>query len=61
MASKLIGKVVTITSKDSMHQGAWGTVKDFDGEYYYIAIYDSDSEELVFTRSEFRVKRERRS
>ena len=56
--SKLVGRQVTITAKDSWAYGEWGIVKMFDGEYYHIAPWN-DSVELVFTRDEFRVPRKK--
>ncbi len=57
MESKLIGKEVTITTKDSWAFGEWGIVRMFDGEYYHIAPWNDEKISLVFTRDEFRVKR----
>ena len=56
--SKLIGKEVIITTRDSWAFDQWGIVKMFDGEYYHIAIYNGDPC-LIFTRDEFRVPRKR--
>jgi hypothetical protein len=56
-ASKLIGKEARIKSNiDSWAAGEWGVVTGYDGEYYYISLYNGD-DELVFERSEFIVKR----
>lgn len=55
--NKLIGKQVTITAKDSMYHGEWGIVKDYDGEYYYIAIADDTTAMPIFERKEFKVKK----
>ena len=52
----LIGKEVTITDKTSWACGEWGVVKDFDGEYYHVAPWNGETQ-IVFTRSDFRVKR----
>lgn len=58
MESKLIGKKVIITAKDSWAFDQWGAVKMFDGDYYHIAIYnDPEGPVLIFTRDEFRVPR----
>ena len=54
--SKLIGKIVEITSRESWAFGEWGRIKDFDGDYYYISLADAD-ETLIFDRDEFKVKR----
>lgn len=53
----LIGKEVTITSKDSWAYGEWGVIKDYDGEYYYVAIADDPTSQLVFDRKEFKIKK----
>lgn len=53
----LIGKQVEIKNRDSWCCGDWGTVKDFDGEYYHIAIFNDDRTILVFARNEFKVRR----
>ena len=55
MKSKLIGKQVTITAKSSFHYGDWGTVIDFDGTDYYIAIFGDTTDAPIFARNEFRV------
>ena len=52
----MIGKQVDIINKSSWAYGEWGVIKDFDGEYYYIAIANGD-ETLIFKRNEFRVRR----
>lgn len=53
----LIGKKAYITARDSWAYGEWGIIRDFDGDYYYIAIADGN-ECLVFTKDEFKEKRE---
>ena len=57
LKSTLIGKEVTITEPTSIHYGDWGIVKDFDGEYYYVAMFNDESDMPVFIRDEFRVRR----
>lgn len=57
MESKLIGKKVYITAKDSWACGEWGIIKMFDGDYYHIAIANEENMDLVFTRNEFRLPR----
>ena len=59
--TKLIGKKVIITTKDSWAYDEWGIVRMFDGEYYHISIAGTDDMDLIFTRDEFRVPREKRS
>lgn len=58
--SKLIGKEVTITTKDSWVFGEWGIVKMYDGEYYHIAILGDEKCLLIFERKEFKVNRARK-
>lgn len=53
----LVGKKVTITTRDSIYYGEWGTIVDFDDDYYYIAIADDKSFLPAFYRDEFKVKR----
>ena len=57
--SKLIGKTVVITNRDSWCYGESGIVKGYDGEYYHIAITGDDSTQLEFARNEFKVRKER--
>lgn len=56
MKNDLTGRMVTITSKDSIYYGEWGIVKGYDGEYYYIAMWNGETE-MIFSRDEFRVRR----
>lgn len=51
--SKLINKKAYITNKDSIYYNEWGIVKDYDGEYYYIAIANGTDSIPVFQRDEF--------
>lgn len=57
MKSKLIGKKVYITDTESIYFGEWGTVVDFDGEVYYVAIADGKTSLPIFDRDQFRVPR----
>ena len=57
MSKKDIGKKCYITDKESIYFGEWGIIKDFDGEYYYVAIADGKSTLPVFGRSEIRIPR----
>lgn len=52
---KNIGKVAFITNKDSIYFGEWGIIKNFDGDYYYIAIAGGTDSIPVFYRDEFRI------
>jgi hypothetical protein len=57
MAQNLIGKEVKIIDRESFHYGDWGTVVDFDGEYYYIAIFGDVNDAPIFTRNQFKVSK----
>ena len=59
--SNLVGKMAFITDCESMYHGEWGIISGFDGEYYYIRIANGADCEPVFSRTQFRVPRERRS
>lgn len=60
MKSKLIGKRAYITDPESWYFGEWGTIVDFDGEVYYIAIADGKTSLPIFDRDQFRVPRNQR-
>ena len=55
MSSNIIGKKVTITDNLSVFFKDWGIVKDFDGEYYHIAIFNDSYVMPIFTRDEFKI------
>lgn len=57
MKSKLIGKIAFITDPESIYNGEWGRIADFDGEVYYIAIANGKDGNPVFDRDQFRVPR----
>lgn len=57
MDRKLIGKKVTIKSEDSWANGEWGTIVDYDYEYYYVAIADDKNMTLQFTKKELVFKK----
>ena len=57
MKSKLIGKRVYITDRDSIYFGEWGIVADFDGEVYYIRIANGKDSVPIFDRKQFRLPR----
>lgn len=52
---KLIEKTVIVTTRASNDFGNWGIVKFFDGEDYHVAMNNSDTAHLVFSRAELRV------
>ncbi len=55
MASKLIGRKVHIKSSiDSPYAGQWGIVRGFNGEDYFVAIWDSQ-DQMIFWRNDFTV------
>ena len=56
--SKLIGKRAVITDRDSIYYGEWGTIVEYDGTVYYIAIANDHSSIPVFMRYAFKVRRE---
>ena len=55
--SNLIGKKAYIIDKDSFYYNEWGIIKDFDGEYFYIAIANDINSMPIFTRDEIRIHR----
>jgi hypothetical protein len=57
MNSKLINKVAYIIDKDSIYYNEWGTIKDYDGENYYITIANGSDSIPAFKRNEFIVRR----
>lgn len=66
MSKKLIGKRAYIKSNvaEEYRSGSyWGTIIDFDGEYYHIQMLcngvDETSPALIFERHEFVVKRDK--
>lgn len=56
---KLIGKKVMITSKYSFYYGEWGTIIDYDGDYYHVAIANDIKSAPIFARNEFKLVKER--
>jgi hypothetical protein len=57
----MIGKKCYITDKESIYYGEWGIIRDFDGEYYHVAIADGGNSYPVFTRNEIRIPRDNNS
>lgn len=55
--SPLIGKEVTIINKESIYYHEWGTIQDYDGEFYYINIANGTDSVPVFDRKEFRLNK----
>lgn len=45
-----IGDEVNIL--EGMYEGEWGTVKDFDGEVYHVAIWNDPNALLIFEPDE---------
>lgn len=57
MKTKLIGKKVFITDKESIYFDEWGIIDHFDGELYHIKIANGSSAVPVFDRWQFRIPR----
>lgn len=55
--SKLIGRRVYITDKDSIYYGEWGIIAHYDGECYHIAIAAGRDSSPIFDRDQFKVPR----
>lgn len=55
--SKLIGRRVYITNRDSIYFDEWGIVDAFDGDWYYVRIAADLHSTVVFKRDEFRAPR----
>lgn len=60
MRSKLIGRIAYIKDVQSIYYGEWGTIVDYDGEVYFIAIANDYSSLPVFDRDQFKVPRKER-
>lgn len=60
MSSTLIGKKVDLKDWDGRLCCDWGIVKDYDGEYYWIAFAGDDNDVKPYVRNEFVVRRSRR-
>ncbi len=56
----LAGQKVYITDKESIYFDEWGTVVDFDGECYHVAIANGKSA-VIFNRNQFKVPRNKTS
>ena len=50
-------RVIIKSRVASWARGQWGIIKDFDGIYYHIAIYNDVDMILIFTRDEIRKER----
>ena len=67
MSASLIGKQVDFVTKkgdkawNDEYRGHWGTVIDFDGEFYWVQMEsygpDPTSPALIFERNEIKVRR----
>lgn len=55
---KNIGKKCYIIDKESVYYGEWGIIKNFDGEFYYVAIANGIDVLPIFDRKQIRIKRE---
>ena len=56
--SKLIGKIVDILDANGRPTCEWGTIIDFDGEYFHIAFANDPNCVPIYSRDEFRVVRD---
>ena len=52
----LIGKQVDILS--GMYKGEWGTIRDYDGDYYYIALWDDSDSILAYEPDEINIRKQ---
>ena len=52
-----IGKFCYITDQLSIFHGDWGIIKDFDGEFYHVAIANGALTLPIFKRNEIRIPR----
>ena len=57
MESKLIGKKVYITDRESIYFDEWGIVDYFDGDCYHIKIANGSNSVPIFDRNQFKVPR----
>lgn len=57
MESKLIGKKVYITDRESIYFDEWGIVDYFDGDCYHIKIASGSNSVPIFDRNQFKVPR----
>lgn len=57
----IINKRVSICNRESALFGIKGTVKKFDGEYFYVTICGLSDMTIPFVRDDFRVCREETS
>ena len=53
--TSLIGKQVDILS--GMYKGEWGTIRDYDGDYYYIALWDDSVSILAYESDEIDIRK----
>lgn len=60
MKSKLIGKRVYITDKESIYFDEWGIVDFFDGECYHVKIAGGGNSVPIFNRNQFKVPRSKK-
>lgn len=58
--SKMVGKRVVITDKESPYYNEWGTIMFVD-DYYHIAIANGQTSLPAFDRDQFKVKRAEKS
>lgn len=56
--ANLIGKTVMLKDWNGNKTGDWGVVKEYDGEYFWIAFAGDENDIKPYTRDEFTVPRE---
>lgn len=55
--AELTGKTVLLKDWDGRKTGDWGVVKEYDGEYFWIAFTGDENDVKPYTRDEFIVPR----
>lgn len=55
--SKVIGRKCFIIDKESFYYNEWGIIKDYDGEFYHVAIANGVDAVPVFDRKQIKIPR----
>lgn len=55
----MIGDRVYIKNEDNIHFNEWGTIVDYDGKYYHVAIFGDNNCVAIFERNELYIPREK--
>lgn len=53
----MIGNRAYIKNEDNIHFNEWGTVVNYDGNYYHVAIFGDTENVAIFERSELYIPR----